>query len=97
MKFFTVIAASAAAYTAAADFTRCGIVAPPEAITVELDDAVDSFTTNGRFANASYGQAGSIDTYVHVVTTKAREGDFSQAMINEQVCGPVPPVRRTPS
>ena len=84
MKLSTVIAASAATYASAQELTRCGNHAPAEELQSKLNEAVELFA-NSR-DNGTGAAAGAVDTYVHVVTTSAKEGTYSQQQIEEQVC-----------
>ena len=83
MKLSTFLAASTAAL-ANAELTRCGNDAPPEELKSKLNEAVEMFT-NGRANGTAGAAAGAVDTYVHIVTTSAKEGTYSQQQIQEQV------------
>lgn len=83
MKFSTAIAVTAATYASAEELTRCGNVDPPEDLKSKLNNAVEMFTS-GR-ANGSTAAGGSVDTYVHVVSTSAKADSYSQQQVNEQV------------
>lgn len=85
MKFSTIIAAATAAYASAEELTRCGNLEPPEEVKTKLNKAVEAFTNSRASANETAGAAGAVDTYVHIVTTSAKEGSYSQQQVNEQV------------
>lgn len=94
MKLSSVIAASAAVYASAQELTRCGIDDPPEELKSKLNNAVEMFTNSragNSSANSSVAAAGAIDTYVHIVTTSAKEGSYSQSQVSEQVCTKLKP------
>lgn len=83
MKLSSAIAATAAALASAQELTRCGNENPPDELKSKLNNAVELFS-NAR-ANGTAAAAGTVDTYVHVVTTSAKEGSYSQQQIDEQV------------
>ena len=84
MKLSSFLAATAAVLvTAAEERTRCGVEEPSEDIKALLADAVEQYTNSRESVAAADG--GAIDTYVHIVTTEANEGKYTQAQIDEQV------------
>lgn len=83
MKLSSAIAASAAALASAQELTRCGNDDPPEDLKSKLNNAVAMFTNSRE--NTTAQAAGAVDTYVHIVTTSAKEGSYSQQQVNEQV------------
>lgn len=82
MKLSTAIAASAAAFASAEELVRCGNEVPPMELQSKLNEAVSRFSADAANSTAA---AGAVDTYVHIVTTSAKEGTYSQEQVNEQV------------
>ncbi|KXT02337.1 hypothetical protein AC578_229 [Pseudocercospora eumusae] len=58
--------------------TRCGTRKPPQSQLDQLNVTTAS-TANARLAKPN------VATYVHVVTSQAKQGLYSQAMINQQI------------
>jgi len=61
----------------------CGSEHPPAHIIDAAATMADAGTDAGRF---NFNLI-TVRTYVHVVTTEASKGKYTQAMISEQVCG----------
>ncbi|CZT25776.1 related to Extracellular metalloprotease 1 [Ramularia collo-cygni] len=80
MKFSQIFLAAASASFAIADYVRCGTPQPNSTHVAEMDAIVDSSD-----ARAMAAAAVSVGVYVHVVTTSAKQGRYSQSMINEQI------------
>jgi hypothetical protein len=82
MKFTSFTLAAAAAAVATAEYTRCALDEPAESIVAELNEAARIGTAN---LEVSRQAAASIPVYVHVVTTSAKQGRYSQTQINTQI------------
>jgi hypothetical protein len=84
MKFTTVaLAATAATFASAATkYTRCAVEAPaPETISA-LNEVERIGVANQEFSRVA---ARNVPVYVHVVTTTAKKGRYSQTQINNQI------------
>ena len=89
MKFttFTLAAVAATIANAQADadasaYTRCALEAPEASKVAELDEAARVGTANLEVSRLA---APVIPVYVHIVTTSAKQGRYSQTMINNQI------------
>jgi hypothetical protein len=89
MKFtsFTLAAVAATFANAQAEadettYTRCALEAPEESKISELDEAARIGTANLEVSRVA---APNVPVYVHVVTTSAKAGRYSQTMINNQI------------
>lgn len=79
MKYSLALAAAAASFASAA-YTRCGTANPSVQHMAAMNNAIEA--DNGTF---SIQATRNVDTYVHVVTTTAKKGKYSQSMVNQQV------------
>ena len=80
MKFLSFLATVAlATYTTAQTVIRCGTQDPAEHVKVELNLAAQ------RQPIAAQPSIRHINTYVHVVTTRAKKGTYTQAEVSAQV------------
>lgn len=70
----------AAAGFASADLIRCGTGNPNATHKAEMNEAVMSADMQRVVA-----QAVSVNTYVHIVTTSAKSGQYTRAMATEQM------------
>lgn len=70
----------AVAGSALAEFTRCGTAEPNDTAKAAMNEAFFSADVARVVA-----QAVSVDTYVHIVTSQSKQGQFSEAMAREQV------------
>jgi hypothetical protein len=84
MKFTTLTLAAAAASFANAQskYTRCAVGAPAPAEVTALNEAARIGAANQEISRVA---ARNIPVYVHVVTTSAKQGRYSQTMINNQI------------
>ena len=82
MKFFALLAAVGLA--AAAEITRCGTPDPDDSLKMQLNEAYFSHPSYNKIAAVNESRV--IDTYVHVVTTKASRRNYTKTMIHKQVC-----------
>jgi hypothetical protein len=82
MKFTSFTLAAAAAVVASAEYHRCAIDEPAPSVISELNEQAKIGTANLEISRAA---AASIPVYVHVVTTSAKQGRYSQTMINNQI------------
>jgi hypothetical protein len=82
MKFTTLSLAAAAASFANAEYHRCAVEQP----AAEQVSALAEFARIGA-ANQEISRvaARNIPVYVHVVTTSAKQGRYSQTQINNQI------------
>ncbi|KAF2168318.1 hypothetical protein M409DRAFT_21755 [Zasmidium cellare ATCC 36951] len=81
MRFSSFFFAAAAAGLAAAEgLTRCGTAEPGDALKVELNEAYFS-----KVAEVSRVDEREINTYVHVVTSKAKRSMYTKEMVQEQM------------
>lgn len=86
MKLSSVLAVTAAALASAQEErVRCGMDAPSDDLKALLASAVEEYSNSRASANGSSAAAGAVDTYVHIVTTEAKEGAYTQSQIDEQV------------
>lgn len=83
MKYVLALAAMAASLVSG-KYTRCATPNPSEEHMAVLNAAAEEGAN--RTLNTFSAQAvRNVDTYVHVVTTTAKKGKYSQTMINKQV------------
>lgn len=85
MKLTFALWASTAATLATAqtsNFTRCALGAPAAAQVAQLDAAAREGAENQYIARFA---ARNVPVYVHVVTTTAKRGRYTQRMINDQI------------
>lgn len=80
MRFSQIILAAASASFAAAEYIRCG-TPNVNATQMAAMDAVVQASDQRVMAAAAV----SVGVYVHVVTTTAKQGRYTQAMVNEQI------------
>lgn len=80
MKFSQILLAAASASFAAAKYVRCGTGKPNSSEMAAMDAVVEA--SDARVMAAA---AVNVGVYVHVVTTSAKQGRYSQAMVNEQI------------
>lgn len=71
----------ATAGTAFGDLVRCGTANPNDTKIAEYNEAF----YNAGDLRALVAQAVAVDTYVHIVTTTAKSGQYSTAMAEEQM------------
>lgn len=81
MKFTTFTLAAAAASLADA-YIRCAIDHPEEAVVNSLNEHARIGAANQEISRVA---ARTVPVYVHVVTTSAKKGKYSQTMINNQI------------
>jgi hypothetical protein len=82
MKFTTLTLAAAAASFATAKYTRCAVGEPVASEVAALNDAARIGVANQEITRVA---ARTVPVYVHVVTTSAKQGRYSQSMINNQI------------
>jgi len=82
MKFTTLSLAAAVASFANAEYHRCAVEQPAEAQVSALAEAARIGAANQEISRIA---ARNIPVYVHVVTTSAKQGRYSQTMINNQI------------
>ncbi|KAI5362483.1 Putative peptidase M43, pregnancy-associated plasma-A [Septoria linicola] len=84
MKFTSTILAVSAASLAAAqsNFTRCAVAPPAAAQVAALNDAARVGAANQEISRV---MARTVPVYVHVVTTSAKQGRYTQTQINRQI------------
>lgn len=78
----SLFALAAAAGFAAAEITRCGTLEPNDTVKASLNEA---YYNAGNLRELAI-QAVSVNTYVHIVTTQAKAGQYTRAQAQEQVC-----------
>lgn len=83
MKFIPLTAA-AASLAYAEEYVRCKTEPTAEKISM-LNEAASNASAASSEALFSIAALRNVDTYVHVVTTSAKAGRYSQAQVNEQV------------
>lgn len=81
MKFQSMVYAAALGFASASDLHRCGTDEPNARIKEGLENAYAKGV--GRIGRASDIV---VDTYVHIVTTTAKEGRYMPDQVHEQVC-----------
>lgn len=84
MKFTTIALAASAASLAAAQsqYTRCALGAPEATHAAALNEAARIGAANLEISRVA---ARTIPVHVHVVTTSAKKGRYSQTQINNQI------------
>jgi hypothetical protein len=84
MKFTTVaLAATAATFASAAEkYHRCAVEAPAPETVSALNEVERVGIANQEFSRVA---ARNVPVYVHVVTTTAKKGRYSQTQINNQI------------
>jgi hypothetical protein len=82
MKFTAITLAAAAASLATAKYTRCAVGHPEESEVAALNEAARIGVANQEISRVA---ARTVPVYVHVVTTSAKKGRYSQAMITNQI------------
>jgi hypothetical protein len=94
MKFSIFALAAVLGLSAAQELIRCGTAEPNDTMKAQMNDA---FFAAGDVSRA---QAITVKTYVHIVTTSAKAGRYTQAQATEQVnpnpstCSPGPRLTR---
>ncbi|KAK5174906.1 uncharacterized protein LTR77_000042 [Saxophila tyrrhenica] len=79
MKFSSfVLAAAAAVYASAQEVTRCGSPAPPSYLVTPLNQTGVQFSLLKQSSR-------SVDTYAHIVTTRQKQGAYTQADVDKQI------------
>ena len=81
MKFSSFTIAAAAAGIADA-YTRCAVEHPEESVVASLNEHARIGAANQEISRVA---ARTVPVYVHVVTTSAKQGRYSQTMINNQI------------
>jgi len=82
MKFSNIfLAATSASLAFALEYTRCGTKDASNAHKAEMNAAVAAAAESDSIS----AQAISVDTFVHVVTTTAKRGRYTQAQVNQQI------------
>lgn len=80
MKFSSIVLAAASASCAVAKYVRCGT---PEVNSTHMAEM--NAVVNAADARVMAAATINVDVYVHVVTTSAKQGRYSQSMVNEQI------------
>jgi hypothetical protein len=82
MKFASLALAASAATFVNAEYTRCALEKPAADVVAELADAARIGAANQEISRVA---SRNVPVYVHVVTTSAKQGRYSQTMINNQI------------
>jgi len=82
MKFSSISLAAIAAGFASAEYHRCAVENPPAAQIAALNEVARVGAANQEISRAA---ARTIPVYVHVVTTSAKQGRYTQTQINNQI------------
>lgn len=82
MKFTTLSLAAAVASFASAEYHRCAVENPPAERVSELNEAARIGAANQEISRVA---ARNVPVYVHVVTTTAKKGRYTQTQINNQI------------
>ncbi|PIA98845.1 Extracellular metalloprotease [Cercospora beticola] len=78
--FSSILALVAAASVATAEYVRCGTAQPNSTHVAEMNDAFFAADLQRVVA-----QAVSVNTYVHIVTTSAKSGQYTKAQAQQQM------------